>query len=104
MGRHRGLRDSHGNVWEWRSDKFHPRYYAELTGGIAMSRDPELLPIVTDSKGPITTIHHKYGDWRSVRGGAWCTGPLTSRSAERSFAESSDASVYTGFRVLLEVE
>ncbi len=99
----RGLFDTHGNVWEWCSDKFHPRYYTELTGASAMSRDPSALPVVVDPTGPDTTIHHQYGDWRTVRGGAWCSGPLTSRTAERSFAESSDAFVYTGFRVVAEM-
>ena len=98
----RGLFDTHGNVWEWCSDRFHPRYYSELTGASVMSSDPLRLPVVVDPNGPGTTIHHKYGDWRAVRGGAWCTGPLTSRSAERSFAEASDAFVYTGFRVVAE--
>jgi hypothetical protein len=98
----RGLFDTHGNVWEWCSDRFHPRYYSELTGASVMNSDPLRLPVVVDPNGPETTIHHKYGDWRAVRGGAWCTGPLTSRSAERSFAEATDAFVYTGFRVVAE--
>lgn len=97
-----GLYDTHGNVWEWCSDKFHPRYYSELTGATAMSSDPAQLPLVVDPRGPETTLHHRYGDWRAIRGGAWCTAPLTSRTAERSFAEASDASVYTGFRVVTE--
>lgn len=100
----RGLFDTHGNVWEWCSDKYHPRYYAELTNGSVMSSDPARLPVVIDPQGPTTTLHHQYGDWRAIRGGAWCTGPLTSRTAERSFAEASDASCYTGFRVVREVE
>lgn len=95
----RGLFDTHGNVWEWCSDRFHPRYYSQLTGGTAMSADPLTLPVVVDPKGPETSLHHQYGDWRSIRGGAWCAGPLTSRTAERSFAEASDAACYTGFRV-----
>jgi sulfatase modifying factor 1 len=98
----RGLFDTHGNVWEWCSDKFHPRYYSELSGASVMNSDPSRLPVVVDPKGPETTIHHQYGDWRAVRGGAWCTGPLTSRSAERSYAEASDAFVYTGFRIVAQ--
>lgn len=100
----RGLFDTHGNVWEWCSDKFHPRYYSELTGASVMSGDPLQLRVVIDPKGPESTIHHKYGDWRAVRGGAWCSGPLTCRSAERSYAEASDAFCYTGFRVVCEVK
>ena len=75
----RGLFDTHGNVWEWCSDNFHPRYYTELTGASVMSSDPLRLPVAVDPKGPNTTIHHQYGDWRAIRGVAWCTGPLTSR-------------------------
>ena len=100
----RGLFDTHGNVWEWCSDKFHPQYYSELTSATVMSSDPLRLPVIVDPRGPETTIHHKYGDWRAVRGGAWCTGPLTSRTAERSFAEASDASVYTGFRLAVDLK
>lgn len=99
----RGVFDTHGNVWEWCADKYHPRYYSELTKASVMSSDPSRLPVIVDPRGPKTTLHHRYGDWRAVRGGAWCTGPLTSRSAERSFAEASDAFVYTGFRVAADV-
>lgn len=100
----RGLFDTHGNVWEWCSDKFHPRYYTQLTGGSVMNSDPMNLPVVADPEGPESSLHDRYGDWRALRGGAWCTGPLTSRSAERSFAEAGDASCYTGFRVVQEVK
>ena len=95
--------DTHGNVWEWCADKYHPRYYSELTDGTVMNSDPARLPLVVDPRGPKTTLHHQYGDWRAVRGGAWCTGPLSSRSAERSFAEANDAFVYTGFRVAMDI-
>ena len=65
----RGLFDTHGNVWEWCSDKFHPRYYTQLTGGSVMNSDPLNLPVVVDPQGPETSLHDKYGDWRSIRGG-----------------------------------
>lgn len=98
-----GLFDTHGNVWEWCSDKYHDRYYSDLTKVTVMHRDVNTLPIVEDPQGPQTTPNHKYGDWRSVRGGAWCTGPISSRCASRSFADASDAFCYTGFRVVREV-
>jgi formylglycine-generating enzyme required for sulfatase activity len=95
-----GLFDTHGNVWEWCSDKYHDRYYSDLTKVTVMHRDVTTLPIVEDPQGPQTTPNHEYGDWRSVRGGAWCTGPISSRCASRSFADASDAFCYTGFRVV----
>jgi sulfatase modifying factor 1 len=98
----RGLFDTHGNVWEWCSEKYHPRYYTELTGAGVMSSDPSRLPLAVDPQGPETTLHHQYGDWRSMRGGAWCTGPISSRCASRSFGEAADAFCYTGFRVVRE--
>ena len=95
--------DTHGNVWEWCSDRYHDLYYRELTGAHFNHDDPDSLPVVNDPKGPGTTPNHQYGDWRAMRGGAWCTGPLTSRCASRSFGEASDAFVYTGFRVVRQV-
>lgn len=99
----RGLYDTHGNVWEWCSDKYHPLYYRELTGAGPQHGEPARLPVIVDPTGPEKTVHEQYGNWRPVRGGAWCTAPLSSRTAERSFAEASDAFCYTGFRVVCEV-
>ncbi len=96
-----GLLDTHGNVWEWCSDRYHDRYYSELTGATVMQRLPSDAKPVVDPQGPAATPNHQYGDWRSMRGGAWCTGPISSRCASRSYGEASDAFVYTGFRVVL---
>lgn len=96
----RGVYDTHGNVWEWCADKYHPQYYSQLTdGGSVMNSDPLSLPTAVDPRGPATSLHHQFGDWRAIRGGAWCAGPLTCRTAERSFGEAGDAACYTGFRV-----
>jgi len=94
-----GLFDTHGNVWEWCSDKYYDQYYSKLTNRTVMQRATD-LPHVVDPHGPKTTPHHRYGDWRSMRGGAWCTGPVSSRCASRSFGEALDSFVYTGFRIV----
>ena len=94
-----GLCDTHGNVWEWCSDKYDADHYRELTGGHINHDDPTTLPVVTDPRGPADTANHKYGYWRVMRGGAWITGPLNSRCASKTFGEAADAFCYTGFRV-----
>jgi len=94
-----GLCDTHGNVWEWCWDKYDAEHYRELTGGHINHDDPSTLPLITDPQGPADSPNHKYGDWRVTRGGAWITGPLTSRCASKTFGEASDAFCYTGFRV-----
>ncbi|QDU93018.1 formylglycine-generating enzyme family protein [Lignipirellula cremea] len=99
-----GLFDTHGNVWEWCSDKYYDRYYTELSGMSAMSKVSSKAPPSVDPAGPDTTPNHAYGDWRSLRGGAWCSSPVSSRSASRSFGEASEAYSYTGFRVVRSEE
>ena len=95
-----GLYDTHGNVWEWCSDRYYDRYYAELTETARKNRTGGRQHAVTvDPRGPETTPQHKFGDWRSMRGGCWYTGPMASRCVSRAFGEAGDAFCYAGFRV-----
>lgn len=97
-----GIYDTHGNVWEWCSDKYYDRYYTELTTAAQKKGSLQQPAVTIDPPGPETTPNHEFGDWRSMRGGAWCTGPISSRSASRSFGEAGDAFSYVGFRVIRE--
>jgi len=99
-----GIYDTHGNVWEWCSDKYDAGHYQKITKGHINHDDPNTLPLITDPKGPEDTPNHKYGDWRVMRGGAWVTGPLSSRCASKSYGEAGDAFCYTGFRVVRDLE
>lgn len=98
-----GLYDTHGNAWEWCSDRYTVEYYSQLTVA-AQNKGSSTEPAVTvDPQGPKTTLNDKYGDWRATRGGAWTNSPVTARCSWRGFGEASDAFCYTGFRVVAEL-
>lgn len=104
-----GLFDTHGNVWEWCSDRFHDREYRDrATKAAAEQSAPKrrVRPedaVIIDPKGPEMTKQHEFGDWRSMRGGSWFVAPAGCRCDYRGFAEARDAFSHVGFRVVKEL-
>jgi formylglycine-generating enzyme required for sulfatase activity len=74
-----GLRDMHGNVWEWCLD-----WYGDYPSGA-----------VTDPTGAVE------GSNRVIRGGCWCNDAEDCRSADRSYYDSSFRCYYMGLRLSL---
>lgn len=75
-----GLHDMHGNVMEWCSDWFDPKYYANSP--------------IKDPRGPAD------GSNRVLRGGCWYLRPLDSRSGDRCGVDASLRHFNIGFRVV----
>jgi formylglycine-generating enzyme required for sulfatase activity len=76
-----GLSDMHGNVLEWCQDHWHSNYEGAPTDGSAWLTEDDQAN-------------------RVFRGGSWCDGPRSCRSAYRTFYAPDDVSYFLGFRVV----
>jgi formylglycine-generating enzyme required for sulfatase activity len=86
-----GLRDMHGNVWEWCLDQWHANYEgAPLDGSAWVDADANNVDVKRDDD---------YAD-RLLRGGSWSSRPGNCRSACRLHPLPDDVLSYVGLRVV----
>jgi formylglycine-generating enzyme required for sulfatase activity len=86
-----GLKDMHGNVWEWCLDQGHPSYEgASKDGGAWEDADTKRSDVNKDDKSAR----------RLLRGGSWSALPGNCRSASRDHPRAVGVSRFVGLRVV----
>ena len=92
-----GLRDMHGNVWEWCLDHWHDSYEGAPADGSAWLNTTRPTKDAITEKGNDSVSENEY---RLLRGGSWLNDPRLCRSANRTHLRPDYADDLVGFRVV----
>ena len=93
-----GLKDMHGNVWEWCEDLWLDTIYKDYRRP-RYDQPNQVAVDPVNSDRPQTPTN----DFHTIRGGSWFNGDLFVRSANRTYWDRQDAACYVGFRLARDV-